>query len=66
MITYREAQELGEIVGFINAICMDNPNGYIQITPDFATEVRRAVEIANLIQYDIEAELSGEGTRNDY
>ena len=61
MILYRDAQELAEIVGYINALCMDNPDGHIQITPAFAGEVRRALEIANLIQYDIEAELSGEG-----
>lgn len=60
MITYAEAQELCEIVGFIHAIVIDNPNGYIKINPDFAGEVSRAVEIANLIQYDMEAELSGE------
>jgi hypothetical protein len=60
MINYSEAQELSEIIGFINAIIMDNPQGYIKITPDFAAEVRRALEIANLVQYDIEAKLSGE------
>ena len=60
MITYAEAQELCEIVGFIHATVMDNPNGYIEINPGFTGEIRRAVEIANLIHSDIEAELSGE------
>ena len=61
MVTLKEAQELAEIVGWLNAICMDDPYGNIQITPGFRQEIRRALEIANLVQYDIEAELSGEG-----
>lgn len=62
MINLREAQELAEIVGYIHALTIDNPDGYIKITPSFTAEVRRAVEIANLVQYDIEGELSGEET----
>jgi hypothetical protein len=61
MVTLKEAQELAEIVGWLDAICMDSkPEDTITITPGFKSEIRRALEIANLIQYDIEAELSGE------
>ena len=55
MITLKEAQELAEIIGWLNAICMDSqPEDTIVITPGLKSEIRRALEIANLVQYDLE------------